>query len=155
MPKTDSPRTVEAKPRAYEPFKVSIVAAIALFVGLAIGAVAIHGALWDWLNHLHGPSQVDAATQWNPAADASSKYQRPPRLQLSPREDWALLHQKQLSNLNSYGWVDRERGIVKAPIAVAMQQIVQRGLPNWSTNNGVSALELQWQRVTNRTKGEP
>jgi hypothetical protein len=157
MPRSEPIERADFRTRRYEPFKVSAIGAAVLVVALAIGAVAIHGALWDWLRHLPGPAHVDGATRWNPAADADagSSSQTPARLQLAPRQDWAAYRAAQESDLNSASWVDRERGVVKAPIAIAMQRIVERGLPHWSTNKSVSPLELQRQRATNDAKGHP
>jgi hypothetical protein len=47
----------------------------------------------------------------------------------------ALLAQ-QNKKLNSYGWIDRSNGIVRIPIARAMDLILQNGLP--TRTNGIS-----------------
>ena len=52
-----------------------------------------------------------------------------PRLQISPSEDWAEMLRREQAVLDSYGWVDRSRGIVRIPIERAMELIAQRGLP--------------------------
>ena len=56
----------------------------------------------------------------------------------------ALLAQ-QSQKLNSYGWIDRSRGVVRIPIGRAMDLILQRGLPtgtNGISQTYVSALQL-------------
>ncbi len=52
-----------------------------------------------------------------------------PKLQTSPQADLATMQQQDRSVLNSYGWVDRNVGLVRIPISRAMELIVERGLP--------------------------
>ncbi len=52
-----------------------------------------------------------------------------PKLQTSPQADLAKMQQHDRSVLNSYGWVDRNAGLVRVPINRAMELIVERGLP--------------------------
>lgn len=33
--------------------------------------------------------------------------------------------------LTDYGWVDRERGLVRVPIGEAMARLLARGIPDW------------------------
>lgn len=56
-----------------------------------------------------------------------------PRLQTGPRLDLQHLKQSQQELLNSYGWVDKNAGIVRIPIDRAMDLLVQQGLPVRST----------------------
>jgi hypothetical protein len=53
-----------------------------------------------------------------------------PRLQINPREDLAELRAKEDALLTSYGWVDKNAGIVRIPIDEAMKLTLQRGLPS-------------------------
>ena len=48
-----------------------------------------------------------------------------PRLQESEPVDLAKLRQAEDSLLNSYGWVDREKGIVRIPIDEAMRRLAE------------------------------
>jgi hypothetical protein len=52
-----------------------------------------------------------------------------PRLQPDPAVDMRQMRQSEEQLLNSYGWVDRERGLVRIPIERAMELVEQRGLP--------------------------
>ena len=49
-----------------------------------------------------------------------------PRLQVSEPLDLVKLRQEEDALLNGYGWVDREKGIVRIPIDEAMRQLVDR-----------------------------
>lgn len=52
-----------------------------------------------------------------------------PRLEVYPAQNFPGLHATQEAGLNSYGWVDRQKGIVHIPIDKAMELIAQSNLP--------------------------
>lgn len=52
-----------------------------------------------------------------------------PRLQAAPHTDILDYWDSQQKALNSYGWVDRQKGIAHIPIDEAMRLALQRGLP--------------------------
>jgi hypothetical protein len=52
-----------------------------------------------------------------------------PRLQPNPIPDLDRFRESEQRKLNSYGWTDKQRGIVHIPIERAMDLIAQRGLP--------------------------
>jgi hypothetical protein len=52
-----------------------------------------------------------------------------PRLQVAPRREIHDYWQAQQDILNSYGWVDRQSGVVRIPIDRAMRLTLERGLP--------------------------
>lgn len=54
-----------------------------------------------------------------------------PRLQRSARDDMAALKAREDAELNSYGWIDRKRGIVHVPIEQAMRKLAADGIPGW------------------------
>ena len=54
-----------------------------------------------------------------------------PRLQTDPEADLGAYVRKEQQLLGSYGWVDRERGIVHVPIEVAMERLAQTGSPEF------------------------
>ena len=72
-------------------------------------------------------------------ADARAVSERPrvamrelppePRLQPAPVEDLHEMLAEHDALLSSYGWVDREKGVVRIPIERAMQLVAERGLP--------------------------
>ena len=47
----------------------------------------------------------------------------------TPEVDMELMRRDQEQALHQPGWVDREKGIVRVPIDVAKQLVVQRGMP--------------------------
>ncbi len=68
-----------------------------------------------------------AATQAAPA-DEQLKWPEP-RIQSAPADDMARLRAEHERVLRSYGWVDREAGVVRVPIEVAMKLVLEEGLP--------------------------
>ena len=63
----------------------------------------------------------------------------PPRIQPNPGADMQNYYQSQHNLLNTYGWIDRQNGIVRLPIDRAMDLLLQRGLPTRSTSTPQNA----------------
>jgi len=75
-------------------------------------------------------------TNVTPPAVASEAGVKPktfagPKLQQDPRGDLQKLLTQQKTFLNSYGWVDHDKGIAHIPIDKAMQRVVNNGMPSW------------------------
>jgi hypothetical protein len=146
----------KSKPTDHERFDISIGPVLCFLAVLAVGALLTHTVLWDWLKNMKGPAKLDTATRWNPAAEpAAARFRLGAPLQQNPKADWIGYRAREESNLHSYGWIDRKRGIARVPIEVAMQQVVDRGLPRWTTNQPLSPLQFQQQRAVGQTKGGP
>jgi hypothetical protein len=79
--------------------------------------------------------RADAETSGMAAAMPPQTYFPLPREQPDPKVDLKALREREERDLTSYGWVNRQAGIVRIPIERAMQLIVERGLPV-STNDG-------------------
>lgn len=58
----------------------------------------------------------------------------PPHLQLVARDERLVLTAREEKELNTYGWLNRTSGVVRIPIARAMDLVSQRGLPFASSN---------------------
>jgi hypothetical protein len=56
-----------------------------------------------------------------------------PRLQASPRQEMERFSAEERAQLTTYGWVDKQHGIVRIPVDVAMDEIERRGIPDWPT----------------------
>ena len=52
-----------------------------------------------------------------------------PQLQTHPIPDLGTVRAAEDQVLNSYGWVDQQKGIVRIPISQAMDELVQKGVP--------------------------
>jgi hypothetical protein len=51
-----------------------------------------------------------------------------PRLQIDPNADYRQFLKSEEETLNSYGWIDRQTGIVRIPIDRAIDLVAQRNL---------------------------
>jgi hypothetical protein len=57
-----------------------------------------------------------------------------PRLQTHPKYDLDRLRGAEHRQLTTYGWVNRDNGLVHIPVKRAMQLIAERGLQGWSAS---------------------
>lgn len=48
---------------------------------------------------------------------------------VTAKRDIRTLRQEELVHLTTYGWVDKEKGIVRIPVEVALQMALERGFP--------------------------
>lgn len=69
------------------------------------------------------PSTVPATPRLQPFPNNA------PPMTSTPVTDMAAMRAAEDAALNNAGWVDRQKGIVRLPIDVAKQLVVQRGLP--------------------------
>jgi hypothetical protein len=60
-----------------------------------------------------------------------------PRLQISPQQDMRQMRAAEMAALHSYGWVDRQAGIVRIPIERAIELLAERGLPTRLESQGM------------------
>jgi hypothetical protein len=97
--------------------------------GLIVVAVLIHVLMWVLLGYFEARDGKQAQRMYPLAATQENRLPPEPRLQTNPREDLAELRAREDSVLHSYGWVDRNAGIVRMPIDTAMKLTLERGLP--------------------------
>src|SRR5262245_3622847 len=60
-----------------------------------------------------------------------------PRLQVSPAQHMQQMYATEMATLHSYGWVDRQAGIVRIPIDRAIELLTERGLPARHEGQGI------------------
>ena len=101
---------------------------IATFVfGLFLAVVVVLGAMGALFRYFAGhqprpevrPSPLVRATQTPPE----------PRLQASPSADGRAVRAREEQLLSTYGWIDRNAGVVRIPIDRAIDLMVQKGEP--------------------------
>jgi len=114
---------------------------------MIIGALFLCGALIFIAISvmMHALSVRRTTSQMPPPSTVRARQDFPePRLQVRPSADFAKLHAREQTELNSYGWVDKSAGVMRIPIERAMQLLVERGLPD--TGGGQTPLSLMQQR---------
>jgi hypothetical protein len=110
--------------------------AIWLGVAMMLSVGIVYGTFWFFERQ---QVATDVANQQFPLAAGVEKEPPMPRLQAQPFKDVYLLKQGQGERLDSYGWVDKENGVVHIPIDRAMELSLQRGLPVRAGEPGTAA----------------
>lgn len=115
-----------------------------LFVFL-VGALVVVAVFYEGFhlltNHLdQGRSRTEPAA--SSLVVATPDYQGP-LMQVKPEEDLRWMREHNAANLNSYGWVDRSKGVVRMPVDRAMALIAERGLPPVSPGKTLEALQRE------------
>ena len=104
-----------------EPIEVHYGAVVGVGLGTALFlAVSLAGLYWYFARNAD-LAEVQAPTRF-PA----------PRLQSDPAVDLQAMQAAQRGQTDAYGWEDRERGIVRIPVARAMEILGQRGADAWT-----------------------
>jgi hypothetical protein len=79
----------------------------------------------------------------------------PPRIQPNPAVDMQSYLQSQQNLLSTYGWIDRQSGIVRLPIDRAMELLLERGLPAREANTQQNGAPPQKTRNGSPNSTEP
>jgi hypothetical protein len=116
-----------ATPSKHEQSDVNVSGIVVFIIVLVVVAVLVHGAVWVLYRQFEQTTTRPA--EFPLAVDAMRRLPPEPRLQTDPRDDMANLRRSEDDVLDSYGWVDRNAGVVRIPIERAMTLVVERGLP--------------------------
>lgn len=122
---------IESKPtHQHERTDINIKYIAAFAAILVCVTIVLYIVLWGVFNRFAArvgqeQSQAQPVPESNPPLFPS------PRLQVDPQQDLEQLRKKHQELLNSYGWVDRDAGIVRIPIERAMDIVGQKGLPDF------------------------
>ncbi len=125
-----------------------------LVISVALVVLGIH-LTFDYLHRRELTAQQSSGIEPVTRAVAESRAVFPePHLQTAPQADLAAMRTREDAELNSYGWVDRAGGVVRLPVARAMELLVQRGLPVRGDPNAPKAtrtpLDMQQARPLQR-----
>jgi hypothetical protein len=113
----------------HEQSDANITAVLGFGAGLFAVIVAVCLIIWGLFGILDRREGVQAPSQYPLAAAQGQRLPPEPRLQTDPRQDLANLRAREDQQLGSYGWVDRNAGVVRIPIDEAMRLTLERGLP--------------------------
>jgi len=94
-----------------------------LFVGVGVVMVV----LWGVFGLLE--KRAERADKPRSPVFDSVRVLKEPKLQSDPIADLRAFRRGQDSVMNSYGWVDSARGIVRVPISEAIEMLARQGLP--------------------------
>ena len=113
---------------AYERRDVNTRAVFRVGVASVVAAVVIHAAVW-WLFDLFDRREAQKGPP--PATLVNTPRAAPPepRLQTDAPADLNDFRAEEKGELESYGWMDRQKGVVRIPVERAMALLLERGLP--------------------------
>jgi hypothetical protein len=118
-------------------------------VGLVVSAIIIHLALaglYKLFEHQHPSPDAPSRIALHPQNRAPA-----PQLQTAPQTDLRNYEHEENAKLNSYGWIDKQAGIIHIPIERAMDLIAQRGLPTRGAgshdSSGITPEQMQQQKA--------
>ena len=96
-------------------------------IWLAVGTVAVMGLM----KLAHDAFERQAREGSKPVHPLAAEREQPPepRLQATPSLDLQQFRAQEVERLATYGWVDRESGVVHVPIERAMELISKEGFP--------------------------
>jgi hypothetical protein len=113
----------------HEESDVNIRAILGFGLGLIVVAAAVYVLIFGLFRYFDSREGVKVAAEYPLAASQGRREPPEPRLQVNPRQDLSDLRAKEDEVLGSYGWVDKNAGVVRIPIDAAMKLTVERGLP--------------------------
>ncbi|HEY6211864.1 MAG TPA: hypothetical protein VIW45_06245 [Vicinamibacterales bacterium] len=113
----------------HETSDVNLRAILGFGAALAITGAFINFVVWLLFTFLDVRATRQPAPVYPLAAQQENRLPPEPRLQTHPREDLRELRAQEDQILTTYGWVDRNAGVVRVPIDQAMKMLVQRGVP--------------------------
>jgi hypothetical protein len=113
----------------HEESDVDIRAILGFGAGLIVTAIVIHLLVWLLFVYFNAREAAQPPADYPLAIEQEKRLPPEPRLQTNPREDLRELRAGEDETLSTYGWVDRNAGVVRIPIDEAMKLVIQRGLP--------------------------
>ena len=133
----------QSESKAYETRDVKVRPLAVFIAGLTIVGVFVYLVVFLMLRLFSGQAaNVDAqlapSSVSRPApAPGEERLPPEPRIQANPAADMQLLRQREDAVLTTYGWVDRQAGVVRIPIDVAISQVLEEGLPVRQPDGGM------------------
>ena len=124
-----SPMPPDAPAAHDENSDVNVSAILACGGGLIVAAMAIYLMVWLLFRYFDVREAARVAPAYPLAVGEANRQPPEPRLQTNPRADLQELRAHEDALLNTYGWIDKQGGIVRIPIEEAMRITLQRGLP--------------------------
>jgi len=109
--------------RDVDPRKITLLAAV------LVAVVAVCLVLTLWLFDFFASRADREQPPVSPLARGADQRPPEPRLQEVPMKDIREMRAEEEVVLKTYGWVDKDKGVVRVPIEKAMEMIAKEGLP--------------------------
>ena len=108
----------------HETTDVNVWAVGKFAIGLVIVCVVSLAMLFGLMKFFQSREETSVANTVDPV-----KLFPQPQLQKTPILDLKAIHAEEDKLLNGYAWVDPKQGIVRIPVAQAIEVLAKRGLP--------------------------
>jgi len=96
-------------------------------IGLALTVVVVGAIVYGSFRYLE--THPITSVQSNPMAVFDSQIPPTPRIEEHPAIEIEELHDQEDQTLSTYGWIDKNKGVVRIPIDRAIELQLQRGFP--------------------------
>lgn len=113
----------------HEESDVDIRGILGFGAALIVVSAVISILVWALFGYFEAREARQAPPEYPLAVTKAPRLPPEPRLQTNPREDLRELRAEEDEALTTYGWVDRNAGVVRIPIDEAMKRTLERGLP--------------------------
>jgi hypothetical protein len=113
----------------HEESDANVTAVFAFGAGLTVVAAVVCLLVFVLFRYFEVREAARVAPAYPLAISRETALPPEPRLQINPREDLADLRAKEDALLTTYGWVDKNTGVVRIPIDDAIKLTLERGLP--------------------------
>ena len=114
---------------AHESRDINIRGVQSFAVGFLLLGAVVYFVVWVFLGYLRRENAA-GQLEYPLAVGQEDRLPPEPRLQTNPRQDMRDLRESEDERLKTYGWVDRNAGVVRIPIDEAIKLTLQRGLPS-------------------------
>ena len=125
-------------PVGYERTDVDVWAIGKFAIALALICVAALGMLLMFFHYMIAQEGPPPPKAYSDLANAGVRHPPAPQLEETPIVDLQRERAAEDQILTTYGWVDKQQGIVRVPIDAAIDQLVRKGLPSRSVAVSVS-----------------
>jgi hypothetical protein len=113
--------------RSHEPQDLRIKLVVLFGVALTATLIGSHFLLRAVFSDY--AAWVDRHDRPRPPLRAARVLPPEPRLQENPGEDLERLRREETRRLETYGWIDRDKKVLRMPIERAIDQVLRRGVP--------------------------
>jgi hypothetical protein len=113
----------------HEDSDINLRAVFGFGAGLLVVAIIVHLLIAALFKFFDAREARQPRVDYPIATTEEHRLPPEPRLQINPRQDLRDMRAREDEVLTSYGWVDKNAGVVRIPIDAAMKLMLQRGLP--------------------------
>src|ERR687888_293879 len=129
MADTHVPHAPAGQQSRHEASDVNVAGVLVFGAGLFAVTGIVCVIVWMLFGYFNNREAIRGAREYPLAVVQENRLPPEPRLQINPREDLRELRAREDEVLTTYGWVDKNAGVVRIPIEEAMKIVVRKGLP--------------------------